>query len=154
MVKLPKVSPKWLAVAVLALPLYFVQGKLVVITSDSIDHRFLVKTEGVPQKDEYALFRISHELTDDESVTLTKRLACYAGDLLQVKNRDFYCEGHYLGRAKVTSRQGVPLTPFVYNGAIPDGYAFAIGEHQDSFDSRYWGLLELAVAERVVPLLQ
>ena len=152
MVRLPTLSPKWLLVGLLALPVYFLQGKLVVITSDSIPHRFLVKTDSAPQKGDYALFQISHELTDEEPVTLTKKIACYAGDVLQVENRDYYCEGHYLGRAKLSSRQGAPLTPFVHNGPIPAGYAFALGEHQDSFDSRYWGLIEIAMTERLAPL--
>jgi len=152
MVRLLKQSSKWFLIGVVALSLYVVQGKIVLVTSDSIPHRLLVKTEGVPQKGEYALFQVSHTLTNDESVTLTKKLACYAGDVLQVENRDYYCEGHFLGRAKVETREGAPLVQFVHNGRIPDGKAFAFGDHQDSFDSRYWGLIELAAAKRVVPL--
>lgn len=149
-----KKSALWLVLAALVVPIFIAQGKLVLVTSESVPHRVLVKAHGVPAKGDYALIRVEHALTDDEPVTLTKKLACYAGEVLEVDHRDYYCEGQYLGRAKRQTLTGTPLTGFVHNGPIPDGYAFALGEHVDSFDSRYWGFVELGLAERLVPLLK
>ena len=145
-------SARWLLLGAVLLPIFFLQGKLVLVTSDSVPHRVLVKTDGVPQKGDYALIRIEHALTDHEPVTLTKKLACYAGEVLEVDHRDYYCDGQYLGRAKRESLAGTPLQRFVHNGPIPTGYAFALGEHVDSFDSRYWGLVDVDLTERLVPL--
>jgi len=34
------------------------------------------------------------------------------------------------------------MSRFVYNGAIPDGMYFMMGSHKDSYDSRYYGLVD------------
>jgi len=71
-----------------------------------------------------------------------KVLACLPGDVLNVKGRCFYCNGHFIGCAKQTDRQGNPAPLFKYNGRIPPDRYFVIGTNRDSYDSRYWGFVE------------
>jgi len=73
-----------------------------------------------------------------------KKLGCAEGEKLESKGpegRDFYCNGEYLGTAKHFSKEGRPLKAFQYNGLIPKGYLFAVGETRDSYDSKFWGFV-------------
>jgi type IV secretory pathway protease TraF len=70
-----------------------------------------------------------------------KLLACSPGDHLENRGRDFYCNGDFIGTAKTHSLKGEPLAHFEYNGAIPPGHYFAVGETKHSFDSKYWGFV-------------
>ena len=72
-----------------------------------------------------------------------KILGCNEGDLLTVDaEKKFYCNGDYLVRAKDYSLKGELLQHFVFNGTVPSGYMFVMGQHKDSYDSRYFGLVE------------
>lgn len=87
--------------------------------------------------------------------SLIKRVACAEGESLEYKpgQREFYCNGQYLGRAKERTRMGTPLKPFEYVGQVPKGKMFVMGDHVDSYDSRYWGFLDKSeVKSRAVGL--
>ena len=71
-----------------------------------------------------------------DGITLIKRVAGVPGDRVSVENRFVFINGQPVAFAKPTSRTGEPLLP-VNSGAIPEGFFFAVGEHPDSFDSRY-----------------
>lgn len=71
-----------------------------------------------------------------DGITLIKRVAGVTGDRVSVENRFVFINGQPVAFAKPTSRTGEPLLP-VNSGAIPEGFFFAVGEHPDSFDSRY-----------------
>lgn len=74
-------------------------------------------------------------------ITFIKRAGCTSGDTLKVESDYYYCNGHYLGHAKRKSLAGEPIAPFVFNGVVPDKMIFAIGDHPDSYDSRYVGFV-------------
>jgi len=74
-------------------------------------------------------------------LTFIKRVGCSAGETLTVDGDYYYCNGTYLGRAKHRSRAGEKVEPFHFSGAVPAGMIFAIGDHPDSFDSRYYGFI-------------
>lgn len=82
-------------------------------------------------------------------LTFIKRVGCAPGETLSTGNDYYYCDGKYLGRAKKKSLDGDPLPPFVFNGKIPPGMFFAVGDHPDSFDSRYIGLISRSRIEEV-----
>ncbi len=74
-------------------------------------------------------------------ITFIKRAGCTAGEVLKVENDYYYCNGEYLGRGRHKTRGGVEMTPFIYNGAVPANMVFAVGDHPDSYDSRYIGFI-------------
>jgi signal peptidase I/conjugal transfer pilin signal peptidase TrbI len=68
---------------------------------------------------------------------------CIPREYLRVADRRYYCNDAYLGTAKEHSLRGEKVENFVYNGIVPEGKIFVMGEHRDSFDSRYFGFIEV-----------
>jgi len=129
------------------------EGKIVFIASKSVAPTVAYRSTLPPQKGDYVNFQFSHEFIGGGTHTLTKRYRCGPGDTLRTENLMFYCNNEFLGQAKAQRRDGTPFSHFVWNGAIPPGKAFLWGEHPDSFDSRYWGFMDIKQLERVVPIL-
>ena len=139
-------------ITLLSLPIFYLFSDIVIITSRSIDKRVLFITDLAPEKGDYVLFDLDHKLAGEEPVKIAKQLNCYAGDVLSVKDRSYYCNDSFLGYAKLKGLSGRELPQFIFNGVIPEGMAFAHGVHIDSFDSRYWGLLDLSEAITLKPV--
>ena len=139
-------------IGLLTLGVFYAEDNVLVATSGSVKHRWFWRTGETPKSGDYATFMLDHPLAGDAPVRLTKRLVCWAGDVLTVRRRDYYCNNQYVGRAKRTGLNGEPLPQFVYHGKIPSGKAFAAGSHVDSFDSRYWGFVDVCHTERLVPI--
>jgi len=86
-------------------------------------------------------------------VFLIKRIACTEGDVLETRGLEFYCNGKKIAVAKEKTPKGRRLKVFSFNGKIPEGYYFVLGEHPYSLDSRYLGLIfRSQITARVVPL--
>lgn len=96
----------------------------------------------MPLKGDYVMLEVEHPVLGPEPIQLTKQLVCDAGDLLQLKDQGFWCNGIRLGGYVTRTGDDQPLTPFAYDGRIPQGRAFVMGTHPRSFDSRYFGLVE------------
>lgn len=139
-------------VALGCVAIFYAERHILVTVSASVDERIFWRTSAQPDKGDYATFLFSHPLAGEEPVRLTKRLVCWEGDLLTIDGRQHYCNGQPLGLAKEFGLNGQPLPLFVFNDRVPPGKAFAFGVHADSFDSRYWGLIDVASTERLVPL--
>ena len=82
-------------------------------------------------------------------VKFIKRVGCSSGEILRFESDSYYCNGKYIGHAKRQSLTGGALTPFVFNGEVPVDMIFAIGDHPDSFDSRYVGFISRVRVEEV-----
>jgi conjugal transfer pilin signal peptidase TrbI len=97
----------------------------------------------------------SDAMTDNKSVYMLKRVECAAGQKLSVNGeKEYYCDGRYLGRAKNQSKSGVKVQNFVYEGNIPQGKFFALAPHIDSYDSRYYGLVDIgSIVAKAYPIL-
>ena len=67
---------------------------------------------------------------------LVKRVGCPSGSLLVKKGYDYYCDD------KKISRGLKDKTLFEYNGIIPDGKYFMIGDHKKSYDSKAVGFFD------------
>ena len=143
---------KLAVIAVLALAVFVTERNILVTVSASVEHRWFWRTSELPARGDYATFMLQHPLAGERPVRLTKRLACWSGDVLSINDREYFCNGKLLGVAKQTGLNGEALPQFVYQGQIPDGKAFALGAHKDSFDSRYWGFVDVEHSERVSPL--
>lgn len=93
-------------------------------------------------KGDYFAFRFLAVPEDSRyGQTFIKKLACLEGDHLSNVGRDFYCNGQYVGRAKEYSREGKPLPVFHYDGPVPPGLLFGVGEVPASYDSKIWGFI-------------
>lgn len=69
---------------------------------------------------------------------VVKKIGCAEGDSLHVdKNNFYYCNDEYLGTAQPFTKAGAPLYSFYFNGQVPRGKLFVIGDHEDSYDSKY-----------------
>ena len=138
----------------------------VLVTNWTMDHLVLVKGKSIPyrvawiaggeiHKGDYVNAMVSHPViaADGRAELLTKRVACVAGEDLRFDGEQFWCGDEDLGGVIEKTWDGKALTPFQFDGPIPEGKAFVMGEHPRSFDSRYFGLLEVQRMTRVVGIL-
>ncbi|WP_457641315.1 S26 family signal peptidase [Persephonella sp.] len=74
---------------------------------------------------------------------LVKILVCDEGHYLKVdENKNYYCDGEFLGKAVDTDSKGNSIENFKWDGPIPEGKAFVMGTHRKSYDSRYFGFID------------
>lgn len=122
--------------------------KFSVTLTPSLKHRvyWLTRNPDRVEKGDYVLFRhreLSTRMGIKKSEDVMKILGCNERELLTVDaDKKFFCNGEYLVRAKDFSLKGEPLQHFVFNGPVPKGFMFVMGQHKDSFDSRYFGFVE------------
>jgi len=134
-------------------------GRIAVAISPSLNHRIFVITKSFTpdeiRKGDYVVFTVrSHYIKNGKAARLLKKVSCVAGQMLETKAREYYCDGEYLGMAKQYSLKGEPVDSFVYSGTVPEGKLFVTGNHRDSFDSRYLGFIERRNVEGIAhPLL-
>jgi len=138
----------WLAITVLLVAGTLIPYKISVTLTPSLKHRvyWLIRNPDKVVRGDYVLFRhkeLSARMGMKKSEDVMKILGCNEGDLLTVDaEKKFYCNGEYLVRAKDISLKGEQLQHFVFNGTIPKGVMFVMGQHKDSFDSRYFGFVD------------
>lgn len=93
-------------------------------------------------------------IEDDGGYSQIKRIGCSAGEKLKTIGNDYYCENKLIAKAKDYSLRGEKLKKFEFSGKIPEGYIFLVGDHADSYDSRYFGLIKVKdIIATVYPLL-
>lgn len=124
-----------------------IPSRISVTITPSLQHRvFLVTDSSDPReirKDMHVLFTVrSPKIFGGKSTPAIKLVGCAGGDHLEQKEKDYYCNGVYLGRAKDFSLAGEKLNRFHYDGRIPEDSIFVLGEHKDSYDSRYFGFIK------------
>lgn len=138
----------WLAITVLLVAGTLLPYKISVTLTPSLKHRiyWLTRNPDRVVRGDYVLFRhkeLSDRMGMKKSEDVMKILGCNEGELLTVDvEKKFYCNGEYLVRAKDISLKGEPLQHFVYNGSVPKGVMFVMGQHKDSYDSRYFGFVD------------
>lgn len=134
----------------------FLPGRVSVTLTPSVKHRIWWLSSDTTQvrHGRYVLFRLPYARLEGmpvpepvvigEDIRVIKRVGCDEGESLWRSGRDFFCGDEFLGHAKERSQKGEPLVPFPFVGEIPPGRVFLVGDHPDSFDSRYFGLVEKA----------
>ena len=84
---------------------------------------------------------------------LLKKVGCATGHRLTVNNGAYYCDENYLGHALAQDAKGNPLPQFIFNGLVPAGSLFMVGNHPRSYDSRYFGFIHAdTVLKKAYPL--
>ncbi|MCC5942432.1 MAG: conjugative transfer signal peptidase TraF [Balneolaceae bacterium] len=84
---------------------------------------------------------------------LGKRIVALPGDTIKLGH--IVCiNGRVVGEPVLTKdTAGRSLTPFTYQGVVPKGQLFVLGETENSFDSRYYGLIRKEeVTRKLKPL--
>lgn len=106
-------------------------------------------------KGDYVRFVLKHKLLKEPKTNKAiKEVRCVGGDILTVDNdKNYYCNGVLLGKAKDKALSGETLDNFVFYGVIPTGDLFVMGHHKDSLDSRYVGFVQRsAILQVAYPL--
>lgn len=133
----------------------FLEQNMVWNLTNSVKPTLMYRADGVAQKGDYVTFFLRHPYLKNGSkeYRLTKNYRCGPGDILVTKGRELYCNGARVAETLTHTASGKPLTPFQWNGPIPDGKAFVLGDDPESFDSRYWGFVEIEKLERLTAIL-
>lgn len=123
-----------------------IPSRISVTVSNSLEHRIYLVSDMSDtreiKKNSYVLFTFTSKLINEgHPVNAMKIVSCVGGDTLEQRGKEFYCNGVYLGRAKDYSLKGERLDHFSYNGIIPSESLFVMGQHKDSYDSRYFGFI-------------
>ena len=104
---------------------------------------YLVKKGVIPLKGEFIAFRCK-DLRPyfPEGFLFVKRVIGEPGDGIATGSdgKDFYINGRFAARARETDSLGRPALPMRVNEPhlCPDCW-FVLGDHPQSYDSRYWG---------------
>ena len=149
-----------------AIPNYFA-----VTTTPSLNKRifFIVKSNQIEKikKGDYVMFsllkckpesdlpaKLVRMIKDEGEDSQIKKIGCIAGEELKNIGNEFYCKNKLIAKAKEYSLGGERLKKFEFSEKIPEGNMFLVGDHVDSYDSRYFGFIKAKdIIAMVYPLL-
>ena len=77
----------------------------------------------------------------DYGEVFAKRFVGCPGDTLHTQGTEFYLNGERIAVASGHDSKGVAVSSFRFDGAIPAGSYFVLGDGERSYDSRYWGFV-------------
>jgi|JFJP01.1.fsa_nt_gi conjugal transfer pilin signal peptidase TrbI len=120
---------------------------------------------GEATRGDYFVFREKEKNTDKEQSKykprfmvdkVVRKVGCSEREkLTRNENGDFFCHGLFIGKALEKDSLGNPLPQFQFSGKIPIGSLFMIGENPDSYDSRYYGLIQTnRIIGKAMPLFK
>ena len=148
-----KLAVYLIALGVVFVSLLLVHQRLAVTVTPSLRYKvFYLKDRSGSEirRGEYVLFNLDHPVTRELSFKKTiKQVACASGDHLSVNDRDYYCNGLFIGRAKDLSLRNERVTNFAYSGEVPANSLFVMGHSMDSYDSRYFGFISSSDVEKM-----
>ncbi len=125
-----------------------IPSRMAITLTPSLKHRVYfisrVSDKTVVRKNDYVLFRMAPNkyVENKRNLDVMKIAVCVGGETLTESKRLYYCNGEYLGVAKEMSLKGEKVDNFKFNGVIPADHFFVMGQHKDSYDSRYFGFVE------------
>ena len=90
----------------------------------------------------------------DYGTVFAKRFVGCPGDKLRTKGSIFYLNSKKIAAAGKHDSKGAAVTSFRFDGVIPAGSYFVLGDGERSYDSRYWGFVKRSwIVGRGFPLL-
>jgi len=155
-----------IVIAGAAIPNYFA-----VTTTPSLNKRifFIIKSKQIEKlkTGDYVMFsllkskpkndlpaKLVKMIKDEGEDSEIKKIGCIAGEELKNIGNEFYCKNELIAKAKDYSLGGERLKKFEFSGKVPEGYIFLVGDHVDSYDSRYFGFIKAKdIIATVYPLL-
>ena len=136
-------------------------GRMTVATSGSLDHRlfFLLPAPAKVELGDYLVFRhqglsqMQQGLRGDHD-QMIKKVGCLPSDQLTINEANhFFCNGRSLGQALETDSKGRSLPIFSFNGPVPADKLFMVGTHPRSYDSKYYGFIDVhEISHQALPL--
>jgi type IV secretory pathway protease TraF len=153
-----KLSIYFFALVLAAAGAWFVHRNIAVALTPSLRYTVFYlgdrHGEGIRPGD-YVVFNLDHPVIAHLKIKKAiKEAVCVSGQVLTASDKDYYCNGRYLGMAKEFSHQGEKMENFIYDGVVPSGSLFVMGHHKDSFDSRYFGFIKVDDVEKIArPLI-
>jgi len=138
----------WLLLGCAAIAIYCLPARLIRTTTVSLDTIVFWKTTLTPDKfvaDAYLAYEHAapswHK--DKEGQLFLKRVGCVPGETIKrTEAFDFYCNDRYLGRAITKDSKGNPLEITSFEGVLPEGKYFMVGDIAKSWDSKYYGPID------------
>ena len=155
-----------IVIAGAAIPNYFA-----VTTTPSLNKRifFIIKSKQIEKlkTGDYVMFsllkskpesdlppKLVRMIKDDGEDSQIKKIGCAAGEEFKNIGNEFYCKNKLIAKAKEYSLDGERLKKFEFSGKIPKGNMFLVGDHIDSYDSRYFGFIKAKdIIATLYPLL-
>ena len=155
-----------IVIAGAAIPNYFA-----VTTTPSLNKRifFIIKSKRIEKlkTGDYVMFsllkskpesdlppKLVRMIKDDGEDSEIKKIGCAAGEELKNIGNEFYCKNKLIAKAKEYSLGGERLKKFEFSEKIPEGNMFLVGDHVDSYDSRYFGFIKTKdIIATLYPLL-
>lgn len=84
---------------------------------------------------------------------LAKPVAAIGGDHVCVRDHQLVVNGHVVGNVLSVDHDGKPMPQYTGCGLLRPGELFVATPHDNSFDSRYFGPLELSVVRGTLSAL-
>jgi signal peptidase I len=81
--------------------------------------------------------------------SIVKRIACFAGERLKREGDSYFCQEKLL--CKINGPYD--KEPFDFDGRVPPKKVFVIGDNPQSYDSRYFGFIDIEdIDARLIPI--
>lgn len=137
-----------------------IPSHFMVAVSPSVNYRIFYYKRNFQQSDlqagTYVVFDMyTKQHKNCRPCQVVKKIGCTEGNNLHVdKNNFYYCNDEYLGTTQPFTKTGNPLYSFCFDGSVPQGKLFVIGDHKDSYDSKYVGFINKSDIKAVaLPIL-
>jgi len=127
----------------------FTGYKWIFVSGESVNIKLGLISMGPPQTlipGEYVMLSwkgVDHNGIEKlrQGLSLIKQIVCLPGQHLRVTVTRADCDGNHVGHIRNKTIDGKTITPALFDGLIPPGQVFLMGEHYYSYDSRYFGLV-------------
>ena len=78
-----------------------------------------------------------------------KRIACFSGERLKKEGVSYFCQEELIGKISGS----IDKEAFDFKGRIPPQKLFVIGDKPNSYDSRYFGFIDIEdIDARLIPI--